>query len=74
MLECKPIATPIEPNAKMCAHEGKDLEDVTMYRQLVSSLIYITQTRPDISFAVGVMNRYMHKPKRSNIWRLFGEF
>ncbi|XP_019066468.2 uncharacterized mitochondrial protein AtMg00810-like [Solanum lycopersicum] len=67
MLECKPIATPIEPNAKMCAHEGKDLEDVTMYRQLVSSLIYITQTRPDISFAVGVMNRYMHKPKKQHM-------
>ncbi|KAL5551327.1 hypothetical protein UlMin_001503 [Ulmus minor] len=36
MLECKPISTPMEPNAKMCAHEGKDLEDATMYRQLVA--------------------------------------
>jgi len=67
MLECKPIATPIEPNAKMCAHEGKDLEDVTMYRQLVGSLIYLTQTRPDISFAVGVMSRYMHKPNKHHM-------
>lgn len=47
MLECKPIAIPIESNAKMCAHEGKDLEDVMMYRQLVGSLIYLTQTRPN---------------------------
>ncbi|KAL5580804.1 hypothetical protein UlMin_013246 [Ulmus minor] len=36
MLECKLISTPMEPNAKMCAHEGKDLEDATMYRQLVA--------------------------------------
>ncbi|KAE8733775.1 putative receptor-like protein kinase [Hibiscus syriacus] len=28
-------STPMEPNIKMCAHEGKDLEDATMYRQLV---------------------------------------
>ncbi|KAE8684131.1 PLAC8 family protein [Hibiscus syriacus] len=35
MLECKSTSTPIEPNIKMCAHEGKDLEDATMYRQLV---------------------------------------
>lgn len=64
---CKPIPTPIEPNAKMCAHEGKDLEDVAMYRQLVGSLIYLSQTRPYIPFAVGVMSRYMHKPKKQHM-------
>ncbi|XP_060175305.1 uncharacterized mitochondrial protein AtMg00810-like [Lycium barbarum] len=67
MLECKPIATPIEPNAEMCAHEGKDLEDVTMYQQLVGSLINLTQTRPDISFVVGVKSRYMHNPKKHHM-------
>ena len=47
----------------MCAHEEKDLDDVTMCRQLVRSLIYLTQTKPYISFAVCVMSRYMHNPK-----------
>ena len=46
MIECKTISMLMEPNAKMCAHEGKDLEDATMYRQLVDSLIYLTLTRP----------------------------
>ena len=27
MLDCKPISMPMEVNAKLCAHEGKDLED-----------------------------------------------
>ncbi|KAF7843936.1 putative mitochondrial protein [Senna tora] len=54
MLDCKPIATPMEVNAKLCSTEGKNLEDVTMYRQLVGSLIYLTLTRPDITYAVGV--------------------
>ncbi|KAH9726925.1 hypothetical protein KPL70_008466 [Citrus sinensis] len=67
MLECKPISTPMEPNAKMCAHEGKDLEDASMYRQLVGSLIYLTLTQPDISYAVGVMSRYMQNPKKSHL-------
>ena len=40
MLRCKPILTPMEPNVNLCAHEGKDLEDATMYRKLVGSLIY----------------------------------
>ncbi|KAM2723556.1 hypothetical protein EV1_026500 [Malus domestica] len=67
MLECKPTLTPMEPNAKMCAHEGKDLEDATMYRQLVGSLIYLTLTRPDISYAVGVMSQYMQNPKKPHL-------
>ncbi|KAE8676041.1 hypothetical protein F3Y22_tig00111634pilonHSYRG00007 [Hibiscus syriacus] len=67
MLECKSTSTPMEPNIKMCAHEGKDLEDATMYRQLVGSLIYLTLTRPDISNAVGVMSRYMQNPKKPHL-------
>ena len=67
MLECKPISTPMEPNAKMCEHEGKDLKDATMYRQLVGSLLYLTLTRTDISYAVGVMSRYMQNPKKPHL-------
>ncbi|RVW16642.1 Retrovirus-related Pol polyprotein from transposon RE1 [Vitis vinifera] len=67
MLECKPISTPMEPNAKMCEHEGKDLKDATMYRQLVGSLLYLTLTGPDISYAVGVMSRYMQNPKKPHL-------
>ncbi|KAE8725578.1 PLAC8 family protein [Hibiscus syriacus] len=61
------ISTPMEPNAKMCAHEGKDLEDATIYRQLVGSLIYLTLTRSDISYAVGVMSRYMQNLKKPHL-------
>ena len=64
MLEYKTNSTPKEPNAKMCIHEGKDLEDATMYRQLVGSLIYLTLTQPDISYAVGVMSHSMQNPKK----------
>ena len=67
MLECKPISTPMEANAKLCAHEGKDLQDGAMYRQLVGSLIYLTLTRPDISYAVGVASRYMQQPKKPHL-------
>ncbi|KAM1431774.1 hypothetical protein ACFX1X_014159 [Malus domestica] len=67
MLECKLISTSMEPNAKMCAHEGKDLKDATMYRKLVGSLIYLTLTQPDISYAIGVMSRYMQNPKKPHL-------
>ncbi|KAF7831524.1 Retrovirus-related Pol polyprotein from transposon TNT 1-94 [Senna tora] len=67
MLDCKPIATPMEVNAKLCSAEGKNLEDVTMYRQLVGSLIYLTLTRPDITYAVGVVSRFMQSPKKPHL-------
>ncbi|KAJ9565416.1 hypothetical protein OSB04_001382 [Centaurea solstitialis] len=66
MMECKPASTPIEPNAKF-AHEGKELDDGMMYRQLVGSLIYLTLSRPDISYAVGVMSCYMQSPRKPHL-------
>lgn len=33
--------------------------DVTLYRRLVDSLIYLTQSRPNISFAASVVSRFM---------------
>ncbi|XP_030479071.1 uncharacterized mitochondrial protein AtMg00810-like [Cannabis sativa] len=67
MLECKPISTPMEANVKLCAHAGKDLQDGAMYRQLVGSLIYLTLTRLDISYVVGVVSRYMQQPKKPHL-------
>eukprot|EP00253_Pinus_taeda_P011707 PITA_11707 len=62
MTECNPLTTPMEQNLKLTSIEGKEFEDATKYRQLVGSLIYITTTRPDISFAVGILSRFMKKP------------
>ena len=48
MINCKPMFTPMDPNMRLQEDEGKDLQDVTMYRQLVGSLIYLTLTWPNI--------------------------
>eukprot|EP00253_Pinus_taeda_P008579 PITA_08579 len=62
MTECNPLSTPMEQNLKLTSIEGKEFEDATKYRQLVGSLIYLTTTRRDISFAVGILSRFMQKP------------
>ena len=52
--DSKIVDTPIEYNCRLNSHDGKSLS--TLYRQLVGSLIYLTMTRPDISYAVHVVN------------------
>jgi transposase InsO family protein len=62
MVECNPLSTPMEQNLKLTSKEGNEFEDATKYKQLVGSLIYLTTTRPDISFVVGILSRFMQKP------------
>eukprot|EP00253_Pinus_taeda_P010177 PITA_10177 len=60
--ECNPLTTPMEQNLKLTSIEGKEFEDATNYKQLVGSLNYLTTTRPDISFVVGILCKFMKKP------------
>eukprot|EP00253_Pinus_taeda_P006635 PITA_06635 len=62
MKECNPLTTPMEKNLKLTSIEGKEFEDATKYRQFVGSLNYITTTRPNISFAIGILSRFMQNP------------
>ncbi|XP_019103192.3 secreted RxLR effector protein 161-like [Beta vulgaris subsp. vulgaris] len=66
MVDCKLMSTSVEVNAMICSVEG-NLEDVTMYRQLVGSLIYLTLTRPHIAYAVSVISRFMQKPMKRHL-------
>ncbi|KAK4407439.1 Retrovirus-related Pol polyprotein from transposon RE1 [Sesamum angolense] len=54
LLDTKPVDTPMDSNPDFWNDDGNYLEDKTKYRRLVGKLIYLTVTRPDISFAVGL--------------------
>ena len=56
MTGSKPMSTPLEQNVKLQADLGDELEDVTMYWKMVGSLIYLTITRPNLSYAVGLIS------------------
>ena len=46
--------------------DGKDFND-TLYRSMIGSLLYLTASRPDIAYSVGVCARYQSKPKESHV-------
>eukprot|EP00268_Persea_americana_P050874 TRINITY_DN5577_c0_g1_i2.p1 TRINITY_DN5577_c0_g1~~TRINITY_DN5577_c0_g1_i2.p1 ORF type:complete len:317 (-),score=19.16 TRINITY_DN5577_c0_g1_i2:294-1244(-) len=61
-----PIDTPVEANLQL-AHDTGDLPDATLYRRLVGSLIYLTITRPDISYAVNLVSQFMTQPRHLHL-------
>ncbi len=67
MTGCKPISIPLEQNVKLSVDEGDLMEDTTMYRRIVESLIYMTITRPDLSYVVGVLSQFMQTPRKSHL-------
>ena len=52
MMDCKAMATPMASNLKLLSDASSESVDATMYRQMIGSLMYLTNTRPDICFAV----------------------
>nr|GEY95211.1 retrovirus-related Pol polyprotein from transposon TNT 1-94 [Tanacetum cinerariifolium] len=53
MTECKPAPIPMNINEKLQLLDGFKAANVKMFRSLIGRLIYLTHSRPDISFAVG---------------------
>ena len=67
LLECKPADTPLAVNHGLQIREGAKLTDSSRYQRLVGKLIYLSHTRPDIAYAVGVVSQFMHKPQTDHM-------
>ncbi|GMI82979.1 cysteine-rich RLK (RECEPTOR-like protein kinase) 8 [Hibiscus trionum] len=61
------MATPMETNVKLKKDGGKILQDARKFQQLVGSLIYLTITRPEISYSVSVISQFMQNPKSHHL-------
>eukprot|EP00253_Pinus_taeda_P024575 PITA_24575 len=66
---CKLIKSVLQPSLHSNGTEfeayierGNEFEDAMKYKQLIGSLIYLTTTRPNISYVVGILFRFMQKP------------
>ncbi|XP_060183462.1 uncharacterized mitochondrial protein AtMg00810-like [Lycium barbarum] len=67
MGESKEKATRMEPHLKLMKDEGNALNDVKKFQQLVGSLIYLTITRPEIAYSVGIVSLFMQCPRSSHL-------
>ena len=66
MNTCNAVATPMDLNVRLSrATEEKGIDEKE-YRRSVGCLRYLLHTRPDLSFSVGMLSRYMQGPKVSH--------
>ena len=67
MLECESMNTRMETNLKLLVDTSSELVDATLYRQIIGSLMYLTNTRPNICFAVNTLSQYLVEPRRVHL-------
>ena len=56
MMDCMIMATPMASNLKLLNDASSETVDATMYRQMIGSLMYLTNMRLDICFAVNTLS------------------
>ncbi|CAL1405651.1 unnamed protein product [Linum trigynum] len=61
-----PVSTPAECGLKLSKDDKGEKVNSTEFRSLVGSLRYLTCTRPDILYSVGLVSRYMEAPTMSH--------
>ena len=63
-MDCKSMPTPMVSNLKLLSDTSLDKVDSTIYKQMIGSLMYLTNTRPGICFAVNTLSQFMVEPRR----------
>jgi hypothetical protein len=67
MDESRPVATPMAIKLHKRKPDDEDC-DPTIYQSMIRSLMYaMTATRPDITYAIGVLSRYNHHPSNEHM-------
>ena len=62
MENCNLVLTPLEARSKFSKEGSKSTVDSTTYRSYLGRLRYLTHTRPDLVYSIGILCRYMEQP------------
>ena len=63
----KHASTPMSSSTKLNVDSSGVEVSPTLYRSIIGSLLYLTVSRPDIAFSVGVCAKYQAAPKESHL-------
>jgi hypothetical protein len=74
MAELKPMSTPLSSAASLGPYEDGEAVDQREYRSMIDSLLYLTVTRSDIHFIMGLCACFQASPRsshRTTVQRIF---
>lgn len=60
-------STPAEQRLQLTKDSDEGDIDLTQYRRFIGSLRYLCHTRPDLAYNVGMVSKFMQKPKLSHL-------
>ncbi|XP_016185785.1 uncharacterized protein LOC107627466 [Arachis ipaensis] len=58
-MKAKAISTPMDYTSKLTKNTRTPLSSTSEYRRLIGRLLYLTNTRPDICYAVGRLSQFL---------------
>ncbi|GAU20755.1 hypothetical protein TSUD_239490 [Trifolium subterraneum] len=58
----KPCSTPMQPQLQLQKSSGHPIFDPTTYRRLIGRLLYLTHSRPEISYVVSKLSQFLDSP------------
>ncbi|XP_072060351.1 uncharacterized protein [Arachis hypogaea] len=62
MLRSKSCSTPMDYTSHLSKESGDPMPNASEYRRLLGRLLYLTNTRPEISFVVGKLSQFLDCP------------
>jgi hypothetical protein len=66
MAELKLVSTLMSSVTSLGPDENDEVVDQREYRSMIGSLLYLTVTRPEIQFTVGLCARFQASPRSSH--------
>ena len=66
-MDYKAITTPMASNLKLLINASSESVDAIMYRQMLGSLMYPTNTRPYICFVVNTLSQFLTDPRHVHL-------
>ena len=59
MMDYKAMTTPMASNLKLLSDASSNTVDAMIYHQMIGFLMYLTNTRPDIFFAMNTLSQFL---------------
>ncbi|KAL4323895.1 hypothetical protein GQ457_11G003570 [Hibiscus cannabinus] len=67
----KPTELPVVSPHKLSKDDGELLADPQLYRRMVGRLLYLTHTRPDITYAVNLLSQFVSSPRAPHLQAVY---